>query len=49
MENYPSIPDVAQIIQKARAQGLMIPAFNIPYLPMMEPVIRAVVDQDFSP
>jgi len=26
--------------------GVVIPAFNIPYLPMMEPVIRAVVDQD---
>ena len=25
---------------------LALPAFNIPYLPMMEPVIRAVADQD---
>jgi ketose-bisphosphate aldolase len=24
----------------------MIPAFNVPYLPMIKPVIRAVVDQD---
>ncbi len=26
--------------------GLAIPAFNVPYLPMMQPVIQAVVDQD---
>jgi ketose-bisphosphate aldolase len=26
--------------------GVVIPAFNIPYLPMVEPVIRAVADQD---
>jgi ketose-bisphosphate aldolase len=26
--------------------GLTVPAFNVPYLPMVEPVIRAVVDQD---
>ena len=25
---------------------MAIPAFNVPYLPMVEPVIRAVVDQD---
>ena len=37
---------VAVIIQNARRIGVGIPAFNIPYLPMMEPVVRAVVDQD---
>ena len=26
--------------------GIAIPAFNIPYLPMMQPVIQALVDQD---
>ena len=36
----------AQIMQKAYQAGLVVPAFNIPYLPMMEPVIRAVVEQD---
>jgi ketose-bisphosphate aldolase len=36
----------AQIIHKASLAGLTVPAFNIPHLPMMEPVIRAVVDQD---
>ena len=37
---------VAEIIQKAYSLGVAIPAFNIPYLPMMEPVVRAVVDVD---
>jgi ketose-bisphosphate aldolase len=37
---------VGAIIQKAHDQGLAIPAFNIPYLPMMEPVVRAVTDLD---
>jgi ketose-bisphosphate aldolase len=34
------------IIRAARAAGLGIPAFNVAYLPIMEPVIRAVRDQD---
>ena len=36
----------ADIIRAAWQQGLAVPAFNVPYLPMMEPVIRAVCDQD---
>lgn len=36
----------AEIIKKAKEEGVVIPAFNIPYLPMMEPVIQAVADQD---
>ena len=32
------------IIQNALKAGVAIPAFNVPYLPMIEPVIRAVVD-----
>jgi len=36
----------ADIILNAYRAGIVIPAFNIPYLPMMEPVIRAVIDQD---
>jgi ketose-bisphosphate aldolase len=36
----------AEIIQKAYRLGVAIPAFNIPYLPMMEPVVQAVVDVD---
>ncbi len=34
------------IVTKAWKQGIVIPAFNVPYLPMVEPVIRAVADQD---
>ena len=37
---------IAEIIHKAYNFGLAIPAFNIPYLPMMEPVVRAVIDSD---
>src|SRR5574341_68633 len=37
---------ISAIIQKAHKLGLAIPAFNIPYLPMMEPVIQAVTDLD---
>ncbi|MBI5961564.1 MAG: class II fructose-bisphosphate aldolase [Chloroflexi bacterium] len=36
----------AEIVLNAYRAGIVIPAFNIPYLPMMEPVIRAIVDQD---
>lgn len=36
----------AEIMRNALKAGLVVPAFNIPYLPMMAPVIRAVVDQD---
>ena len=35
-----------QIVENARKTGLLVPAFNIPYLPMMESVVRAVVDED---
>jgi fructose-bisphosphate aldolase, class II len=36
----------AEIIRRAYERGLTVPAFNVPYLPMIEPVIRAVADQD---
>ena len=36
----------AQLMLQASQAGIVIPAFNIPYLPMMEPVIQAVADQD---
>ena len=38
--------DVCTIMQRAFSRGLLIPAFNIPHLPMMEPVIRALRDTD---
>jgi ketose-bisphosphate aldolase len=34
------------IIRAARAAGLALPAFNVAHLPMTEPIIRAVRDQD---
>ena len=37
---------VNAVVDKARQFGLAIPAFNVPYLPMIEPVVQAVVDQD---
>jgi len=36
----------SDIINNASKAGVMIPAFNVPYLPIVEPVIRAVLDQD---
>ncbi len=36
----------ASIMNNARRVGVAIPAFNVPYLPMVEPVIQAVADQD---
>jgi fructose-bisphosphate aldolase class II len=38
--------NTAEIMNNAMKAGLTIPAFNIPHLPMVKPVIRAVVDQD---
>ncbi len=36
----------ADVINNAQEAGVVIPAFNVPYLPMVKPVIQAVVDQD---
>ncbi|HJZ39467.1 MAG TPA: class II fructose-bisphosphate aldolase [Bacteroidales bacterium] len=36
--------NVGQILATARKNGIVVPGFNIPYLPMMEPVIRALSD-----
>jgi fructose-bisphosphate aldolase class II len=36
----------ADVIKNAQKVGVAIPAFNVPYLPMVKPVIQAVVDQD---
>lgn len=38
------MPDLKTIMQNVRKAGEVIPAFNIPYLPMLEPVVQAVVD-----
>ncbi|MDP2337396.1 MAG: class II fructose-bisphosphate aldolase [Bacteroidota bacterium] len=36
--------NTSTILTKAREIGIVIPGFNIPYLPMMEPVVRALHD-----
>lgn len=38
--------DLKAIVQNALKIGLAVPAFNVPYLPMIQPVIQAVVDQN---
>jgi ketose-bisphosphate aldolase len=35
---------IKQIMENAREKGMVIPGFNIPYLPMMEPVVKALCD-----
>jgi len=35
-----------EIMIRALEQGLVVPAFNIPYLPMMEPIMEATNDED---
>jgi len=35
-----------EIVGRAWRAGAVVPAFNVPYLPMVEPVIRAVADLD---
>ncbi len=37
---------ISQIVRRALVMQLAVPAFNVPYLPMIEPVIQAVIDQD---
>jgi fructose-bisphosphate aldolase class II len=37
---------VREVMLNAHRLGLAIPAFNIPYLPMLEPVVQALVDKD---
>ena len=36
----------AEIIQHALDAGVAVPAFNIPHLPMVQPIVQAVVGQD---
>ncbi len=34
----------AEIVKRAHREGRVVPGFNIPYLPMVEPVVRALRD-----
>jgi ketose-bisphosphate aldolase len=36
---------IQETVLLARAEGWAVPAFNIPYLPMVEPVARAIADE----
>lgn len=36
----------ADLVGNACHAGLAVPAFNVPYLPMLQPVVQAVVDED---
>jgi ketose-bisphosphate aldolase len=38
--------NVKEFVFKARQKGIVIPAFNIPHLPMLEPVARAAADEN---
>jgi fructose-bisphosphate aldolase class II len=40
----PSVPTTAELVARARQRGTVIPGFNIPYLPMMQPVVDALRD-----
>jgi len=40
------VPKQVDVVRNARNAGVMIPGFNIPYLPIMAPIVRAVVDTD---
>ena len=40
------MPSSIEIMANARRAGVIIPAFNVPYLPMIRTVIRAVTDED---
>lgn len=44
MNNQVSMTGIKPIMNKAWHKGAVIPGFNIPYLPMMEPVIKALQD-----
>ncbi len=37
-------PTTREIVRKAWELGIVVPAYNVPYLPMVEPVVRAIRD-----
>ncbi len=36
----------AELMSRVHSLGYAVPSFNIPYIPMMEPIVRAVEDED---
>jgi ketose-bisphosphate aldolase len=45
-EEVPQMKSSNEIVRAARALGVGVPGFNIAHLPMTEPIIRAVADED---
>lgn len=39
-----AMPGTGVLMRRAMAAGIAVPGFNIPYLPMMAPVVRALAD-----
>ncbi|MEM2123667.1 MAG: class II fructose-bisphosphate aldolase [Candidatus Bathyarchaeia archaeon] len=39
-------PDISDIMRRAFEKRILIPAFNAPYLPMVKPIIEALVDHE---
>ncbi|MDR1611441.1 MAG: class II fructose-bisphosphate aldolase [Planctomycetota bacterium] len=37
-------PSTREIVNKAWKMGIVVPAYNVPYLPMLEPIVRALRD-----
>ncbi len=44
MNKINSSTGVKEIVHNAWKKGMIVPGFNIPYLPMMEPVVRALCE-----
>lgn len=38
--------DMKHLMEKARAERIVVPAFNIPYLPMMEPIVEVLKERE---
>ncbi|MEG2687370.1 MAG: class II fructose-bisphosphate aldolase, partial [Christensenellaceae bacterium] len=38
--------NIREAVQKALEKKTVIPAYNIPYLPMVKPIIQAVTDEN---
>lgn len=39
-------PGLDRLMKAAASAGIVVPAFNIPYIPMMQPVAQALLEQD---
>ena len=38
--------NISEVVRNAWKAGLVVPAFNVAHLPMVEPLVKAVVDTD---